>query len=89
MGAVLAPVSGARLLARDAEWAWRPEDVLGRRTTLALRGLATKLRSRERRLQDAEIEGREGVGRYVAVSPPRRWIVSCLLRSVFPTSLKA
>ena len=26
---------------RDAEWANRPEDVLRRRTTLALRGLAT------------------------------------------------
>ena len=36
------PDIGAQAVyARDFEWARRPEDVLRRRTTLALRGLAT------------------------------------------------
>ena len=33
-------IAAQALYARDVEWACRPEDVLRRRTTLALRGLA-------------------------------------------------
>jgi glycerol-3-phosphate dehydrogenase len=35
-------IAAQALYARDVEWAFRPEDVLRRRTTLALRGLASE-----------------------------------------------